>query len=503
MRESGILLPVFSLPGEYGIGGFSKEAYDFVDWLVKCKQRYWQILPLCPTGFGASPYQSYSTFAGNIYYISLEELEKEGLLTNDELALQKMPENEEFIDYERLESSRRSILRTAFGRFKPDGDFEAFCYDNKEWLDDYARFMTLKEIFSDKPWTEWDREYKLRHKKAMARLDKEYEKEQLFYKFLEYKFAKQWSELKAYANEKGILIIGDIPIYVAMDSADTWSNPELFKFDKELKPTVVAGCPPDYFSPEGQLWGNPVYNWKKHEKTGYEWWIKRLEHCFKIYDMLRLDHFRGFASYYEIKSSEKTAMNGEWIKGPGMDFFNRIKEELGDVPVIAEDLGLLTPDVFELLDESGYPGMKVLCFAFDDTHDSLYLPHKYNKNCVVYTGTHDNDTLVGWLQKVGESERKFICDYVGMYNCSNEDLAFGIIRLAMGSVADLAVIPMQDYLGLDSNARINTPATIGCNWKWRMRPGSTSEYLVGKIGWVTELFGRAAKKDTPAEEKIN
>lgn len=490
MRESGILLPIFSLPGEYGIGEFSKEAYDFVDWLVKCRQKYWQILPLGPTGFGASPYQSYSTFAGNPFFISLEELFKEGLITNEELNAQKMPENEEFIDYDRLEAKRLDILKKAFERFEADEAFLSYCDENKEWLDDYARFRVLKDIYPGKAWYEWDKEYKFRHKRALARLDQQYEKQQQYYKFIEYKFMAQWKALKEYANEKGILIIGDIPIYVAMDSADTWGIPKLFKLDKELKPKFIAGCPPDYFSADGQLWGNPVYDWKYHEKSGYEWWIKRLKHCFEIYDVLRLDHFRGFASYYQVPSTETTAQNGEWIKGPRMDFFNKIKESLGDVSIIAENLGMLTEDVFELLNESGYPGMNVLQFAFDGTHDSLYLPHKYCSNSVVYTGTHDNDTLVGWLNKAGNDEKKFVCDYVGMYNSRDEDLAFGIIRLAMGSVADLAIIPMQDYLELDSRARINTPSTVGTNWRWRMRPGSTSDYLVGKISWLTDLFGR-------------
>ncbi len=495
MRESGILLPIFSLPGEYGIGSFSKEAYDFVDWLVRCRQKYWQILPLGPTGFGASPYQSYSTFAGNPFFISLEDLFKEGLITREELEAQKMPENEEFIDYDRLEAKRIGILRKAFERFEPDEAFFKYCEENKEWLEDYARFRVLKDIYPGKAWYEWDKEYKFRHKRALAKLDQQYEEQISYYKFIEYKFMTQWKALKEYANEKGILIIGDIPIYVAMDSADTWGSPKLFKLDKDLKPKFIAGCPPDYFSADGQLWGNPVYDWKYHEKSGYEWWIKRLKHCFEIYDVLRLDHFRGFASYYQVPSTETTAQNGEWIKGPRMDFFNNIKESLGDVSIIAENLGMLTEDVFELLDESGYPGMNVLQFAFDGTHDSLYLPHKYCNNSVVYTGTHDNDTLVGWLSKAGSDEKKFVCDYVGMYDSRDEDLAFGVIRLAMGSVANLAIIPMQDYLELDSNARINTPSTVGTNWRWRMRPGSTSDYLVGKISWLTDLFGRNRKEN--------
>lgn len=495
MRASGILLPVFSLPGEYGIGCFSKEAYRFVDWLEKSGQSYWQILPLGPVGYGASPYQSDSTFAGNPCFISLEDLFEEGLITRQELEGQKRPQDIDYADYEALKETREPVLRAAYARFQGGEEFDSFCEKNEEWLKDYTRFKVLKELYNGAAWDSWERPHRLRHKAAMEKLDAKYGEEMRYYKFIEYIIDKQWKKLKSYANEKGIQIIGDLPIYVSMDSADAWSNTKLFKFDRELKPKCVAGCPPDYFCQDGQLWGNPVYDWKVHEKDNFSWWIRRMKHCFDIYDVLRLDHFRGFASYYEVDYGAEHARDGKWVKGPGMKFFNRIKEVLGEVPIIAEDLGFLTQDVFDLLEESGYPGMKVLSFAFDDSHDSLYLPHKYQHNCVVYTGTHDNDTLVGWIEKMGPSERKFVSDYVGHYNVSNEDLAFEVVRLAMGSTADLAVIPMQDYIGLGSYARINTPATVGNNWKWRMREECLSDYLAGKIEWLTDLFGRRCKKD--------
>lgn len=500
MRASGILLPVFSLPGKYGIGTLSKEAYDFVDWLKKAGQGYWQILPLGPTGSTGSPYQSYSTFAGDPNLISLDALCEDGFLNPSERKAYEMPANNEYINYRDLTLRKWSALRLAFARFKSTDEFEKYCEENADWLDDYALFKTIKDSTGGLPWYEWERPLKFRHKSAIEKIRKEREGDIQFYKFVEYSFSRQWKKLKEYANKNGIKIIGDLPIYVALDSADAWSSPKLFKYDKDLAPKVVAGCPPDCFTPDGQLWGNPVYDWKYHEKTDFEWWMKRFKHCFEIYDMLRIDHFRGFASYYEVENGAPNAIDGKWVKGPGIKIFDKMKKEFGDVPVIAEDLGFLTEDVFELLEETGYPGMKILEFAFDSSHDSLYLPHKYNRNCVVYTGTHDNDTVVGWLESVGWEERKFICDYVGHYNIANEYLAFEIVRLAMGSIADLCIVPIQDYLSLGRWARTNTPGTVENNWRWRVSKEAMTEDLAAKIEWLTDLFGRKMKVTDKEED---
>ena len=490
MRASGILLPISSLPGAYGIGGFSKEAYEFVDWLVKCGQKYWQILPLGPTGYGDSPYQAFSTFAGNPYFISLETLYEQGLITEEELEAQKRPENNAYIDYGELFQNRRTALKAAYGRFEKSEEFKRFCEDNAIWLNDYALYRTLKDKTGGLAWYDWDHKYKFRNSSTMKRLFREYADDIGFYCFLEYEFDRQWKALKSYANERGIRIIGDLPIYVSMDSADAWSSPKLFKYDKGLVPKCVAGCPPDYFSPTGQLWGNPVYNWRYHKKTGYAWWIERLKRSFELYDVLRLDHFRGFASYYEIPFGAETAINGEWVKGPGMNLFNTVKEHLGNVPVIAEDLGMLTEDVFELIADSGYPGMKVLEFAFGSGPDNLYLPHNHIKNSVVYTGTHDNETLMGWLGSADENCRRHVRDYLGRSGCDDGTAAEALIRTALASTADTCIIPMQDHLRLGNEARLNTPATLGDNWKWRMAAGSCTDELAENIRSITQLYGR-------------
>jgi 4-alpha-glucanotransferase len=490
MRASGILLPVSSLPGPYGIGGFSKEAYGFVDWLVKCGQKYWQILPLGPTGYGDSPYQAFSTFAGNPYFISLDELAAEGLLTGEEREAQKRPGNENYIDYGDLFENRMAVLKKAYGRFVKNEDFYGFCEDNALWLDDYALYRTLKDKTGGLAWYDWEHKYKFRNSRTLKRLHREYEYEIDFYRFLEYEFNRQWKALKSYANERGIRIIGDLPIYVSMDSADAWSTPRLFQNDRDLRPVKVAGCPPDYFSPSGQLWGNPVYDWRYHKKTGYKWWIRRLKRCFELYDVIRLDHFRGFAAYYTIPFGAHDAINGEWVKGPGMDLFNAVKEQMGDVPVIAEDLGLLTEEVFELIDDSGYPGMKVLEFAFGSGPDNLYLPHNHIQNSVVYTGTHDNETLKGWLGSMDEGCRQHVFDYINRHGCSDEEVVNELIRIAEASTADTCIIPMQDHLCLGNEARLNTPATLGGNWKWRMPQGSCTDELAGKIAFITHMYGR-------------
>ena len=493
MRKSGILLPVASLPGNYGIGTFGKEAYKFVDALSDAGQSYWQILPLGPTGYGDSPYQSFSTFAGNPYFIDLETLIEEGLLTKKECDACDFGASNEYIDYEKLYYSRYDLLKKAFerSRIANKKDYKDFCKANESWLDDYALFMAVKNSFGGVSYIEWDDDIRTRQSEAVASYTKKYSDDIAFYKFLQYEFNKQWKALKAYANLKNVKIIGDIPIYVAFDSADTWANPELFQFDTKGYPTAVAGCPPDGFSATGQLWGNPLYNWKYHKETGYKWWITRIAHCYELYDMVRIDHFRAFDAYYAIPYGDKTAEFGKWKKGPGMGLFKAIKAELGELDMIAEDLGFLTESVLKLVRDSGFPGMKVLQFAFDSREDSDYLPHNYIKNTVVYTGTHDNETIVGWFKSLKKVDRKMTFDYLNISEFKSDfDLSRAFIRLAMGSVSNLCVIPMQDYLALGSEARINTPATLGGNWVWRMKKGAFTKKLAKEIKGITKLYAR-------------
>ena len=492
MRTSGILLPVASLPSKYGIGAFSKEAYKFVDTLEKAGQSYWQILPLGPTGYGDSPYQSFSTFAGNPYFIDLEKLIKKGWITKDECKAYDFGDNAGYVDYEKIYNCRYEILRKAYerSRIADDADFQKFCKENKEWLDDYALYTEIKAANDGKSWSEWEDEYRLRDELALEKFAKENREGILFQKFMQYEFATQWGALKAYANEKGIEIIGDIPIYVAFDSADSWSHPELFQFDENSTPLAVAGCPPDAFAATGQLWGNPLYRWDYHAQTGYVWWISRLRHCFTLYDVVRVDHFRGFDEYYAIPYGDKTAENGVWKKGPGIDLFHTVKKELGDVNIIAEDLGYLTESVMKLVEDTGYPGMKVLQFAFDSREESNYLPHNYPHNCVVYTGTHDNNTVRGWLDDMCEEDNALAEDYMNNADTPKDERPWEFIRLALGSVADLAVIPLQDYLCLGTEARINLPSTLGNNWKWRLVPGQVTDEMLEKMCHLNKLFGR-------------
>ena len=497
-RASGILLPIFSLPSEYGIGCFSKEAYQFVDMLKQAAQSYWQILPLAPTGYGDTPYQYFSTYAGNPYFIDLETLVREGLLTESECREYDFGGQADSIDYERIYKSRFTVLKKAYDRFRDRmavgyqerEAYERFVNENAFWLDDYSLYMAVKDKNSGVSWNEWDTPLKNRDEEALAAARDELAEEISFYKFQQYEFDCQWKKLHAYANEQGVKIIGDIPIYVAFDSADTWAAPELFQFDESNEPTRVAGCPPDGFSATGQLWGNPLYDWEYHRNTGYEWWIRRLGYCLNLYDVVRIDHFRGFDEYYSIPYGEKTAINGEWMPGPGMDLFRAIEEKLGRPAIIAEDLGFLTPSVLKLLEDSGFPGMKVLQFAFDARESSNYLPHTYPMHCVVYTGTHDNDTTRGWYHAVGKEIRDFAKEYMCKPRLDEDTLAGDFIAMAMGSVADLCVIPMQDYLGLGSEARINTPSTLGGNWMWRMKEGQFDDKTVEEVLRVTRLYGR-------------
>lgn len=492
MRASGILLPVASLPSEYGIGSFSKEAYWFVDQLAKAGQKYWQILPLGPTGYGDSPYQSFSTFAGNPYFIDLNDLIEKGYLTKKECDACDFGSNKRYVDYEKIYFSRFVLLRKAYqvSNIASNKDFQGFVKENAYWLEDYAFYMAIKNHFQGRSWIEWEEEIRLRKKSAMETYYAKLQKEIEFYEFLQYIFDKQWNKLKTYANKLGVKIIGDIPIYVAFDSADCWANKELFLFDKDSMPIAVAGCPPDAFSATGQLWGNPLYDWDYHKKTKYEWWIKRINHCFKLYDVVRVDHFRGFDEYYSIPYGAKNAIKGQWKKGPGFSLFKALNQELGDLEIIAEDLGFVTDSVRSLLKQTGYPGMKVLQFAFDSREESDYLPHNYDKNCIVYTGTHDNDTLLGWYGTISKPDKELSIAYLNNTDTKEDEISWDFIRLAMQSVAKICIIPIQDYLCFGSEARINTPSTLGENWKWRLQKKDFEKSLAKKIYDITKLYGR-------------
>lgn len=489
-RSSGILMHITSLPSPYGIGTLGKEAYSFVDFLVSSGQKYWQVLPLGPTGYGNSPYQSFSAFAGNPYLIDLDLLCSEGLLEKNDYVNEDFGKVEDFLDYEKIEKNKMPILRKAFknSRIKYEEKLKDFREENSEWIEDYALYMALKNKNNLKSWQLWDEDLKLRKSKALDEAKIELKDEIDYNIFLQFVFYNQWNELKEYANEKEIKIIGDIPIYVAEDSADTWSNSKIFLLDEDKRPKVVSGCPPDGFSPDGQLWGNPIYDWEYLEKTNFKWWIKRIEASSKLYDVIRIDHFRGFESYWEVPYGEKTAVNGKWIKGPAMKLFNAVKKELGDIDIIAEDLGFLTKEVIEFREKSGYPGMKVLEFAFGSGSGNLYLPHNYNKDCVVYTGTHDNDTICGWFSGIEKEEREFATKYLNLNK--EEGLNWGFVRGALSSVASLAIVQLQDYLNLGSEARMNIPSTLGDNWTWRARKSDITDELSEKINEVTKMYGR-------------
>ncbi len=493
MRKSGILLPIFSIPSKYGIGTFSKQAYEFVDFLVEAGQKLWQILPLGPTSYGDSPYQSFSTFAGNPYFIDLEQLIDLGYLSKEDCEDVNFGTNPEYVDYGQLEAHRFQLLKKAYDKarekgLETDAGYLKFMEENSYWIKDYALYMAVKASFDDACWTQWDEDIRLRKPEAIAAYSEKYAYEIGSYCFRQYMFSIQWKDLKDYANREGIEIVGDIPIYVAFDSADTWANPKLFQLEEDNIPIGVAGCPPDAFSETGQLWGNPLYKWEYHKETNYEWWMKRIAHCYEMYDIVRIDHFRGFDEYWFVPYGDDTAQNGKWMPGPGMDLFETMKEVLGEKKVIAEDLGFLTETVLELVEKSGFPGMKVLQFAFGGGSDNAYLPHNHKKNSIVYTGTHDNETTLGWYRNLDERTEKHVKEY---FDITDETkVNWTIIRAALSSVADTAIIPMQDYLGLGNEARINTPSTLGGNWEWRMKEDVCTRELAEKIAALTKLYGR-------------
>ncbi|MGI6118019.1 MAG: 4-alpha-glucanotransferase [Bilifractor sp.] len=493
-RSSGILYPILSLPSKYGIGCFSKEAYEFVDFLEKSGQSYWQILPIGPTGFGDSPYQSLSSFAGNPYFIDLETLIKEGLLSGEECDSVSFGSDPARVDYGALYENRSGLLKKAFDRFMEQGkekeEYLSFKTKNAYWLDDFSLFSALKDAHGGAQWTEWEPELVSRSRSALKEARGALAEEIEFYMFRQYEFEKQWQKLRGYAAEKKIKIIGDMPLYVALDSADAWANPEQFFFDRDHKPIDVAGTPPDTFSASGQRWGNPLYDWNFMKIKNYDWWVSRMARGHELYDVIRLDHFNGLDSYYAIPYRAKTAEHGKMKKGPGIDLFRAVKEQLGDIPIIAEDLGNITDSIRKMVRDSGFPGMKVLQFAFDWSESSDYLPYRHIHNCVVYTGTHDNPTTRAWIESISDHDRDYTRRYINSIFTDYGQFVWDFIREAQRSVADLCIIPIQDYLVLGNEARMNTPGTAQGNWQWRTVPGQLSEELAKSIREMTKLYGR-------------
>ena len=489
MRASGILMHITSLPGACGIGTMGKHAYAFVDFLKKAGQSYWQILPLTPTGYGNSPYQSASTFAGNHYLIDLEMLVDQGFLLPGEIADITWCESEEKVDFGLLYQHRLKVLNLAYNRFADEAALDAFCRENSSWLPDFALFMALKEQFGGKPWYEWPEALKHRDPDAIWNARKENRERIRFFCFVQYIFSLQWNALRAYAHENGIHIIGDVPIYVPLDSADVWSEPELFQLDEKLQPVAVAGCPPDGFSEDGQLWGNPLYRWEKHAADGFEWWLRRLGAAGNWYDVVRLDHFRGFEAYWSVPYGDKTAKNGKWIKGPGMKFIQAVKNALPEIAFIAEDLGFLTQEVLDMRDASGYPGMKVLEFAFYSAEPLDYAPHNHVRNAVCYIGTHDNVTARQWFEEIDDVTLEYASSYMALNR--EEGQVWGMIRTAMSSVCDLSILQLQDCLELGSEARMNSPGLLtDANWTWRVKPGYDRQELAEKLYGLTRRYGR-------------
>ena len=488
MRQSGILMHITSLPGPYGVGTLGRSAYEFVDFLKKAGQSCWQLLPLNPTGYGDSPYQSCSAFAGNHYLIDLDLLVEEGLLRPEEIQNIHWGDREDRVDFGLLWQNRLKVLRLAYGRFDEQEQLDAFVQEKNDWLPDFALYMALKDENGGKPWYEWPEPVKKRDFQAIWDACDRLADPIRFYCFVQYVFYDQWIRLHAYASQQGISIIGDVPIYVPLDSVDVWTAPELFQLDENLNPTAVAGCPPDAFAEDGQLWGNPLYDWEQMQAEDYYWWLHRLAAAGDLYDVVRLDHFRGFEAYWSVPYGDTTARNGQWIKGPGMAFVDAVKQGLPHLQLIAEDLGFLTPEVLQLRDDSGWPGMKVLQFAFDAKEPSEYQPHTYIQNTICYTGTHDNMTVKQWLESLDQEALHYARDYMNLTH--DEGYVWGVIRTAQASVSNLCVAQMQDYLGLGGEARMNFPGRVGGNWTWRLQPGRCTDDLAARIRWITGLYGR-------------
>lgn len=490
MRKSCIICHISSLPSEYGIGKMGRHAFAFVDFLKKAGVKCWQILPLSPTSYGDSPYQSFSVNAGNPYFIDYEILEGDGLLEKADYADITWESDKDRVDYSLIYDHCFDVLRIAFSRFKPSRvpAYKKFCETNKSWLEEYALFMALKFQNDGKPWYEWENAISMHKPKAVAEVKKSLKKEIEFYKFVQFEFNRQWTELKNYANDNGIEIVGDIPIYCALDSVEAWADHKLFWFNSKRRPVRVAGCPPDEFSPTGQLWGNPLYDWEYHKKTGYKWWIDRIEAASKLYDIVRIDHFRGFESYYTIPFGNDDATVGEWKKGPNYELFRLAEEKLGKLNIIAEDLGFITPEVREMLDKCGYPGMKVLQFGFSDGENE-HLPHNFaTTNCFAYTGTHDNETLNGWVESMDKKSLKFAKKYLNVKRKS--EIPMAVVRAAWGSVAEVAAAQIQDFLDSPSSARMNTPSTLGINWQFRTAEEQFTPELAKKIKKLNKIYNR-------------
>ena len=509
MRQSGVLVPVFSLPSPYGIGSFSREAYEFVDFLAGSGQSIWQVLPMGPTGFGDSPYQPYSTFAGNPNFIDLDALADAGLLSQEEYTGLDYGSDPENVDYSKVSARHEEVLRLAYGRFRERGGLTCSAYldfmkENKAWIDGYALYRSLRRAQGDREWFNWDEELRDSRSGAVRQAAAGLTDEIGYYGFQQFLFDRQWSRLRAYANARGVKIMGDIPFYVSGDSSDVWSNPDAFLLDENYQPVMVAGCPPDAFSEDGQLWGNPLYNWDTLKKRGYDWWVARLMHCFRTYDLVRVDHFRGFAAYFAIPADAKTAREGHWVEGPGKAVFEAVNRAFGGpCPIVAEDLGIITDDVRALLDDCGFPGMKVLQFAFSGEPENTYLPYNVERRAVIYTGTHDNETTCGWIAGLDDWHRDFVRRYANSLYTSYEAFTWDFIRMAMGSVCEWCIVPLQDYLVMDNRARVNTPGTVDINWKWRLRPHTLSEDLRRSMYALTQLYGRLVPAPKDGEAAID
>ena len=490
-RSSGVLMHITSLPGQFGIGTFGKSAYDFVDFLEETKQTYWQILPLTTTSYGDSPYQSFSAVAGNLNLIDFSLLKEDGLLEDSDYVNVNFGGNPEKVDYALLFEARRPILEKAVANTSKNSvvlaEIEKFEVENSSWLADYAEYMAIKESFGYKSFIHWDEDIKKGEEVAREKYRTELQDSIRYYTVTQYFFFKQWLALKEYANEKGIKIIGDMPIYVSADSVEMWTMPELFKVDANNEPLYVAGCPADDFSPTGQLWGNPIYDWEKHKEQGFSWWIYRVQESFKIYDVLRIDHFKGFSDFWQIDKDAENAVNGTWEAGPGIELFQKIKEQLGDLPIVAENLGFIDAKAEKLLDDSGYPGMKILQFAFPG-EDNLDRPHHYTQNSVAYTGTHDNDVVNGWYEKLSESEKELVSEYLNRRD--DETITEAMIRGIYSSVSDYAIVTMQDLLDKDATSRMNVPSTVGGNWEWRMVAEDLTEERKEFLRNITVRYSR-------------